>query len=1148
MLLFVVMTCYSHNILSQTSGIILYQAKVDNNCILPLMHKIILPSSVEVMLHEKPISRKDFTIDELKIKLLTCDASDTTNYIIRYRFLVLPKVTTYTLIDTSKMTVVDPLNKVVKFNPDKGKPDKVIASENLNYNGSFSRGFAVGNTQNLVLNSNFDMQLNGELGNGIKILAAISDDNIPIQPEGNTQVLQEFDKVFIAVSKDRTSVIAGDFELRRPASYFMNFQKKLKGLSVTTSSEVNKNLTNQTMVSIASSRGKFARQILASREGNQGPYRLQGNNNERFIIVLSNQEKVFFNGELLKRGLEYDYIIDYNSAEITFSPRRLIAKETRIIIEFEYTDLNYFRSLYHVRNDLSNKRFNLNFNFYSEQDSRNSTSQIELDSTDIGILTRSGDSRQASFRSGVRALSADLANSNSITYVWTPNPNQAIDGVPFILEFSTDQQRDLVTASFSDLGQGKGSYEVDTRQGLNGRIYRFVGKNKGRYDPLIELIPPEKKQMATLGGNFRISKNAEVKGELTYTMLDVNRFSLINDNDNGGSGGYLEINHEAFLDSAKRVKWTNLAKIERISTHFNPLNPYRVAEFNRDWNIDTVRQAGQNLILVTSGIKAKQGQLFYEYNNFNLANYFNGQRHQIKSTLDYKGWKGWSNLGLTSTDGTSRNTLFIRPNFELSKSFKALDDIQFGIALEGENNQWSGKSDSLFKESYAFDFWRYYARSNESKPYVIQVAYHTRDDHFAYRGEMTKSIEIKEWEVNNQFNISKSQRFNLTLKNRNFDVLRTDIITNEQSKNTLIGSLDYGLNRKGLQFTSNYQLSSGQEPKIEFIYQRVENNFGDFVYAGSDTANVKNAADFRYDPGNPNARYIRLTLPNSVFISTNNIAFNQSIRIEPRDFLKDKKYNPLITTLSKFDELLTIRINHKQMASNFSRSYNPFTSLVDTSLVSYNSLITNNVFFNRGNANFDAIFTTRNNAIRLNQLNGDETRTLVENELRARTRIYKSGDLIATIGKGTRGYGVKLFADRDYKIDFFRSIIDLDIRQGTSLRYNIKYRYEQRSQLLNSPSKAFFQDLSGGLNLRQQSKSSFDATVSQVWIKYDGIEGLAIEYDMLDGLKKGSNLLWNLNYTRRLNGVLDLNLRYEGRRSGVNPAVHIARAQVKATF
>jgi hypothetical protein len=157
MLLFVVMTCYSHNILSQTSGIILYQAKVDNNCILPLMHKIILPSSVEVMLHEKPISRKDFTIDELKIKLLTCDASDTTNYIIRYRFLVLPKVTTYTLIDTSKMTIVDPLNKVVKFNPDKGKPDKVITSENLNYNGSFSRGFAVGNTQNLVLNSNFDM-------------------------------------------------------------------------------------------------------------------------------------------------------------------------------------------------------------------------------------------------------------------------------------------------------------------------------------------------------------------------------------------------------------------------------------------------------------------------------------------------------------------------------------------------------------------------------------------------------------------------------------------------------------------------------------------------------------------------------------------------------------------------------------------------------------------------------------------------------------------------------------------------------------------------------------------------------------------------------------------------------------------------------
>ncbi|HPH19386.1 MAG TPA: hypothetical protein PLE32_11430, partial [Haliscomenobacter sp.] len=67
----------------------------------------------------------------------------------------------------------------------------LIDFRQLNYSGNFSRGISLGNRQDLVLNSSFNLQLAGDLGDGVQILAAISDESIPLQPEGNTVQLQE---------------------------------------------------------------------------------------------------------------------------------------------------------------------------------------------------------------------------------------------------------------------------------------------------------------------------------------------------------------------------------------------------------------------------------------------------------------------------------------------------------------------------------------------------------------------------------------------------------------------------------------------------------------------------------------------------------------------------------------------------------------------------------------------------------------------------------------------------------------------------------------------------------------------------------------------------------------------------------------------
>ncbi|MCY7327058.1 MAG: hypothetical protein LH618_00755, partial [Saprospiraceae bacterium] len=187
-------------------------------------------------------------------------------------------------------------------------------------NGAYTRGISFGNSQNLVFNSNLNLQLNGKLGNDLEIQAALSDNSIPLQPDGTTRQLQEFDRIFIQLKRKNTILTAGDYDLLRPAhGYFSNYFKRLQGAMLTSQYEMKKKDaggrsggqilhsafaiprsadTLSVRVAAAVSRGKFTRQMIAGQEGNQGPYRLQGAEGERFIIVLAGTEKVYKDGQL----------------------------------------------------------------------------------------------------------------------------------------------------------------------------------------------------------------------------------------------------------------------------------------------------------------------------------------------------------------------------------------------------------------------------------------------------------------------------------------------------------------------------------------------------------------------------------------------------------------------------------------------------------------------------------------------------------------------------------------------------------------------------------------------------------------------------------------------------------------------------------
>ena len=279
----------------------------------------------------KPIEKTEYNI-EFNSATLIISAAEYPKITIEYFRLPEFLTKTYTPYD-ERLILPNGTNtgKMYSLTTNKKNAD-VKLFEGLQTKGFISRGITSGTNQNAVTNAALDLEISGKLSDKVTLRANIWDTNIPIQENGYSQNLTDFDRIFIEMYSENWRVKAGDLSLKNQDSYFGSFTKQASGL------EVGVKINEQLQVSAAGAivRGKFNTYTIVGNEGNQGPYKIVGQNNEPNIIIIAGSEQVYINGIRIEKGEQKQYTIDYNLGEISFNTTFPITNDMRIWIDFQY--------------------------------------------------------------------------------------------------------------------------------------------------------------------------------------------------------------------------------------------------------------------------------------------------------------------------------------------------------------------------------------------------------------------------------------------------------------------------------------------------------------------------------------------------------------------------------------------------------------------------------------------------------------------------------------------------------------------------------------------------------------------------------------------------------------------------------------------
>jgi len=1016
-----------------------------------------------------------------------------------------------------------------------------IFGKDLQKSGALVRGFTIGTNRDFTLNSGLRLQLTGKLSDDIDLVAALSDENTPIQPEGNTETLDELDKVFIELKHKNAVGTFGDYEFNLRESEFAQITRKLQGLQGEFKFDETKG-----KVAIAGSRGKYNSNLLQGQDGNQGPYRLSGANNERAIFVIAGSEKVFVDGAPMKRGENNDYVIDYSNAEVTFTAKRLITSASRITVEFEYTDQKFKRNF--LGADFTTKLFSdklkIGVSYFQEGDDENSPIDFSYTDEQLKILREAGNDRNKAVISGVSIAPLDSLGRTQGNYLII---DTLINQQNFsYYKYLPNDQQSVYNVSFTYVGDGNGDYLKESL----GR-YKFVGIKVGSYLPITYLPMPEQKRLGNLALSYSLAKGISINAELSASSWDKNKISDSNDSQNFGYARKFNFNFEPQEVSIAEISLGKIGfsyKDRLIESKYSSLDRIDDVEFGRNYNISVsggdqilrevqlTLEPTQNLNLTSKYGFLKQGESFRSDRFLNQLKYSIPKSFSANYTFDYVATKNH----LLESKWIRQNS---NANLSIGDFTTGLDYLQED-KLE-ENTATGLLSSTSLRYLEMSPFIQYAALSS----FDVKANIGYREESFPLSGKLVKQSGAltQQYQINYRGIKEFTTSLNLTFRNKSYtDEFKLLGFGNNETI-LLLSQSRVNLLNNFLSGELYYQAATEQSAKLEKVFVKVPVGTGNYIYLGDQNNNgIPEEGEFQLSLYE--ADFVLVTIPTDKLFPVIDLKTNTRWKLDFNRLVEGDGFLPKLAKSISTETFWRVEENSKDPLTkdiyllNFAKFLNETNTIRGTNYFQQDM----NIFQNNSDLSFRLRYNQRRS---LNQYSGGVERGyLRERSLRIRFKmveeINNQTDFISQVDNMIS----PVSTSRAREISKSSFVSDFSYRPIREVE--VGFKFEVARSLDQYPAKPSTVDLNSFI---LRSTYSFENT-GRLRVEVERTELTSssadynIPFEVLRGNVIGKNYFWRAFFDFRVSSLIQTSVSYDARKLGSSRVIHTMRAEAKAYF